>query len=90
MNKNKQYDEKLDDELGKIRSLLISKHHDYGDENLLRHGLFGIIVRMSDKLARLENLHDKNEEMVEDEKISDTLQDLAGYAIQALVLSDKL
>ena len=39
-----------------------------------------LIVRMSDKLSRISNLINKEAE-VENETMSDTLQDLANYAI---------
>lgn len=78
------YEEKLERVLQSLRILLSKKHSDYGNDNLKKHGMFGIIVRMSDKLARLENLNGK-QGMVE-ESIKDTLLDLAGYAIQAIVL----
>lgn len=40
----------------------------------------GIILRMSDKLVRIGNLL-THEAKVEDEKIDDTLKDLANYAM---------
>jgi hypothetical protein len=78
------YDEELVLVTNKLKNLLRSKHADYGSENLLRFGLFGIIVRMYDKLARLENLQNKKNKV--NETIRDTLLDLAGYAIQAIIL----
>lgn len=42
----------------------------------------GILVRMADKITRVSNLIEKNEEaQVADEKLDDTLIDLANYAI---------
>lgn len=67
-----------------IADMLIKKNADYGDSNLIKHGMTGIIVRLSDKLARLENLQDKKGQV--DETIEDTLKDIAGYAINALRL----
>lgn len=40
----------------------------------------GILVRMSDKMARIATLL-KSEAQVTDEKLKDTLQDLANYAM---------
>jgi hypothetical protein len=67
-----------------IADMLIKKNADYGDKNLTKPGMAGIIVRLSDKLARLENLQDKKGHV--NETIEDTLKDIAGYAINALRL----
>ena len=67
-----------------IVALLVQKNEDYGDENLLTYGLFGICVRLSDKLARLRNLTFKSVQKTD--AIEDTLKDIAGYAINALRL----
>jgi hypothetical protein len=40
----------------------------------------GIVVRMSDKMSRITNLLEKEPDVVE-ERITDTLVDLANYAI---------
>lgn len=77
------YEEKLDKVLNGLRSLLLAKHHDYGENNLKKHGLFGILVRLSDKFSRLEHIQAGN--MV-NETSQDTWMDIAGYAIQALVI----
>lgn len=67
-----------------ISDLLRRKHHDYGEENLHLFGEFGILVRSSDKIARLKNLMDKP--ALVNENRDETWRDLAGYAIQALIL----
>ncbi len=91
IQKSPQYEDRLDTVLDAVRSLLLEKHNDYGSENLKRHGMFGIVVRASDKIARLENIIGKGvPSMVKDEKIDDTLLDLVGYAVQALILKDEL
>lgn len=66
---------------------LIRKNIDYGssvfNRPILRQDLSlrsSIEVRMSDKIARLQNLLQNKENMV-DESIADTMADLAGYAI---------
>ena len=66
-----------------IVSLLDKKNKDYGDGNLLRHGLYGILVRVDDKTARISNLL-KSESSFE--SIEDNLIDIAGYAINAIRL----
>lgn len=65
--------------------LRYKKMYDYG-LCYQEHSTFGIIVRMSDKLARLNNLmKNKNNIQVTDEKIEDTLKDIANYAIMAVM-----
>jgi len=66
--------------------LLSRKNANYG-RNLPRHGLRGVVIRMSDKLMRLENLVlDDNAADEVGETVEDTLMDLAGYAVKALAL----
>ena len=67
------------------QELLFKKHKDYGPKNISQSPggpLNGLRVRMHDKLARLNHLVDKGQEpQVLDEKLTDTLLDLANYAI---------
>ena len=46
----------VDEMLEEIADMLVEKHHDYGEENLASFGELGILVRSSDKVARLKNL----------------------------------
>lgn len=80
------YEEKLDAQLAEIKKMLLAKHYSYGSDNLKTFGEFGILVRVSDKIARLKHLLDTGSDSVVGEKKKDTWMDLAGYAIQALVL----
>jgi len=87
----KTYEEALNQQLKEIGDMLIVKHIAYGTDNLTRFGEYGILVRMSDKLSRLQNLLEmERSEMVNEalrsESIDETLKDLAGYAIQARLL----
>lgn len=63
--------------------LLVRKQHDYGHGNINAFGLIGLVVRVSDKLARYHNLAGKpaaNEPRV------DALVDIVGYATIAHML----
>ena len=71
-----------------IAKLLISKQEDYGKQNILDFGELGILVRSNDKFARLKNLYNK-EKPPQNESIRETWEDIAGYAILALMLIDK-
>lgn len=86
--------------LQKIEKLHDKKCHDYADKDdpfknfrlCEQLGICsvekGILVRMSDKIGRICNLLDKDVK-VEDEKIEDTLMDLAAYAIILIDYKDK-
>lgn len=75
---------------------LIRKQKDYGPENIARFGNIGLLIRMHDKIARLENIYAKcdgefnaavNVNAVSDETIIDTLIDIVGYSAIALMWS---
>jgi hypothetical protein len=74
--------------VGEMEQLYIAKNADYGNsvgETFNHYGLVSFLVRLEDKLNRLRTLNQKEEAAVKDEKIEDTLQDLANYAILALI-----
>ncbi len=75
--------EKLCDLFEEIAKLIEKKNHDYGDA-WQSFGIFTPLIRINDKLLRLENLRDKRA-VVADENIEDTLQDIVGYAMLALL-----
>lgn len=77
--------------LDSMLNLTIKKNNDYGGEtdafkNFQEFGEFGILVRMSDKWARIKTaLKEKRELKVKDETIDDTILDLAVYCIILLI-----
>lgn len=69
-----------------------AKNHDYGnsfDKSLDKFGIVASIVRMGDKMNRIESLITNKEAKVNDESIKDTLLDLANYAIMTVMWLDK-
>ena len=67
-----------------MSDLYARKNHDYGDSfgtSIQKYGPIAGITRISDKFNRLENLMINTKRQVNDESISDTLLDLASYAI---------
>jgi len=69
--------------------LFISKQRDYGSENIAKFGTAGLLIRIHDKIARLENIMERSEgdfntavgvNAVPGETIVDTLYDVVGYA----------
>ena len=59
-----------------------SKQHDYGTDNIASFGEKGVLVRMSDKLARLKNLVWYDQSHV-NESIEDSYGDTSVYGVIA-------
>ena len=78
-----------------LADLLRRKHEDYGPGNIMASGHTGIAIRLSDKMARLENMmrfmtHGEvstlNAASPNFESIQDTYMDIAGYALIGVML----
>lgn len=66
--------------------LVKAKNSDYAGDadafaNLRRHGLLGVLVRMDDKISRLNNYVSGQRLQVKSESAADTAMDLANYAL---------
>ena len=71
-----------------MADMYASKNHDYGDSfgrSIEKYGAIAGLTRISDKFNRLETLLLGAESRVADEKIADTLLDLANYSIMLYV-----
>lgn len=68
--------------------LFEKKNQDYGDA-FATYGTVGILVRMGDKIHRLQSITSKGINLVEDEKLRDTLIDLHNYAAMGVMLLDE-
>jgi len=82
--------------LEKMATIHAAKNTDYGNSFELAAKMLGrpvvevLLSRMADKLARACNLVQRNgEAAVKDESLSDTLVDLANYAVLAVVALGK-
>ena len=64
------------------------KNADYGDA-FATYGPVGVLVRMGDKIARLQNINKTSIRLVDDERLRDTLIDLHNYAAMAVFLMDE-
>lgn len=67
-----------------IASLVEAKNHDYGDA-WQRYGIFTPLIRINDKILRIKTLVGGIQALIADEKIEDTLRDIIGYALLALL-----
>lgn len=71
-----------------IANTVIRKQRDYGSQNVSKFGMWGLIVRVHDKIARLENLLSKKRNginSVQNETVYDTLLDIIGYSTVSLL-----
>ena len=71
-----------------LANLLLSKHKDYGPKNIaLAPGgpINGLRVRMWDKMARINNLVDNEQEGL-NEPLEDSFKDLANYSLIGLMV----
>lgn len=68
-----------------IADLAAAKHHDYGQANIERFGVEGILVRMSDKVERLKNLATREDSPAIAESVLDAWTDLVGYSIVGIM-----
>lgn len=67
------------------KQIFKKKNTDYGDA-FAQHGTVGVLVRISDKMARFTNISKKGLEIsVSDETLRDTLMDLHNYAAMAIM-----
>lgn len=79
----------------KALSLMKVKNQDYGANedpfrNFRRHGLYGITVRLSDKLARLDNFIERGKFSVKDESLIDSCLDIINYAVLFAAMNEDL
>jgi hypothetical protein len=81
------FNEKLTAILGDLHDTLVRKNADYGDSyarSVKKHGQAVTVIRLEDKLNRLDSLL-KQDQQVKDESVEDTLLDIAGYAVLELI-----
>ena len=80
--------EQLENVQSEARALFARKNADYGDA-FANYGPVGVLVRMGDKLARLQSVTKNGISLVDDEKIRDSLIDLHNYSAMAIMLLDE-
>lgn len=72
----------------RLNAVYKAKNHDYGDsfgDTFKKLGIISAVTRLSDKMNRLVSLAVAHDAQVKDEKIEDTLLDMANYAIMTLI-----
>tara|TARA_B110000046_G_scaffold140034_2_gene146567 strand:+ start:7145 stop:7516 length:372 start_codon:yes stop_codon:yes gene_type:complete len=68
--------------------LFTKKNTDYGD-SFATYGPVGVLVRLGDKISRLNSITNKGVNLVNTESLRDTLIDLHNYAAMAVLLIDE-
>ena len=74
-----------DSTINMSRTLFMKKNEDYGD-SFITYNFIGVLVRLQDKVNRLENLMTKDEKNIIFESIEDSMMDSINYCILALML----
>ena len=70
------------------KNLFCKKNNDYGDA-FATYGPVGVLVRIGDKIQRLQNINKKGITLINDENLRDTLIDLHNYAAMSIMLIDE-
>jgi hypothetical protein len=65
--------------------LFTKKNADYGDA-FSKYGIVGVLMRIEDKIQRCLSITNNGVNLVDDERLEDTLIDLHNYAAMALML----
>ena len=68
--------------------LFKKKNADYGDA-FSNYGVIGVLVRMGDKISRLQSITTKQISLINTESLRDTLIDLHNYSAMAIMLLDE-
>jgi hypothetical protein len=68
--------------------LFKKKNKDYGDA-FATYGAIGVLVRMGDKILRLQSITNSSLTLVNSESLRDTLIDLHNYSAMAIMLLDE-
>ena len=80
------------DQLKNIQSegleLFKKKNQDYGDA-FANYGPIGVLVRIGDKISRLQSITNSNISLINTESLRDTLIDLHNYSGMAIMLLDE-
>lgn len=68
--------------------LMDRKQKDYGPHNIRKGGIFGCLLRSSDKFERLFHLFNNRRRKATNESIRDSLRDISNYMNIAIMLDN--
>jgi hypothetical protein len=86
MSTPETFEQAIDSVLSEMRETMIRKQRDYGPGNIDAFGELGVLVRATDKHARLKNLLYENPNEPSNESLDDTWLDMANYSLIALMV----
>lgn len=84
--------EKFDLLCNHISDMYRRKNADYGDafgKSWEKYGITASLIRLGDKMNRIEQLTSTGKQQVNDESVRDTLLDLASYALMTVIELDE-
>jgi hypothetical protein len=84
--KPETFEQAVDSILAEMRETMIAKQRDYGPGNIDGFGELGVLIRATDKHARLKNLLYENPNEPSNESLDDTWLDMANYSLIALMV----
>ncbi len=67
----------------------VKKNREYGDQNILKFGIVGIVVRLADKIGRLKTLVGKDSSL-KAEAAADALLDIINYTAYGEMLCNSI
>ena len=79
--------EKAMERLGRFAMMFYRKQLDYGVGNIGKFGKLGVLVRLNDKVERLNTMW-KEGQTPSHESVEDTFYDIIGYAVIGLLLQE--
>lgn len=88
ISKKNEYIDFFDEIVEEMKDIHAKKNADYGNNFHKRYEKWGFLtalLRLSDKMERLENIYENDDIQVKDESVYDTLIDLANYAVMTAV-----
>src|SRR5574344_2636770 len=84
--------DRLEKLMAEMLEIYKAKNADYGDsfaDSFKEFGLIAPVVRMNDKMNRIKSLSKKGDRQVKGESLTDSLMDLANYALMTVVELDQ-
>lgn len=83
------FEDALDEAISRCREIMLDRQRKYGPKNISGTGKAGIVVRLSDKIARISHKYwgaQTRPQEFDDESEEDTWADIANYGLIGLMV----